>query len=81
MCESQEYAILANLLEAFDEMDSKKIVTLLNNPFIKSLDNEYAKLARSVAEKHGGGQSTPNHTNTSTASTEIPTDESAGAML
>lgn len=59
-------------------MDSKKIVTLLNNPFIKTLDNEYAKLARTVAEKHGGGKSSPNHPS---PAAEENVDESAGAML
>jgi tetratricopeptide (TPR) repeat protein len=79
-CESQEYAIISNLLQAFDEVDSQKILTLLNNPFVKTLDNEYAKLARSVGEKHGGAKVSPNHVNSAPADGE-PVDEMAGAML
>ena len=55
--EQQELNLANAIVEAFDEMDSKKIVTILNHPFVKTMDNEYAKLARDLAVKHGGGSS------------------------
>ena len=55
--EQQELNLANAIVEAFDEMDSKKIVTILNHPFVKTMDNEYAKLARDLATKHGSGSS------------------------
>lgn len=50
--EQQEQYTLSMLLEAWDSTDSKKIVTALNHPFIKSLDNEITKLVRTIQQKH-----------------------------
>ena len=52
--EQEEKNTLNQLLFGFDQMDSKKIITALKHSFIKSLDIEYAKLARSLQQKHEG---------------------------
>lgn len=53
--EQQEQYTLSMLLDAWDSTDSKKIVSALNHPFIKALDNEIAKLVRTLQQKHGQG--------------------------
>lgn len=53
--EQIEQCTLSMLLNAWDEMDSKKIVSALNHPFIKALDNEITKLVRTLQQKHGQG--------------------------
>lgn len=53
--EQQEHCTLSMLLDAWDSTDSKKIVSALNHPFIKALDNEIAKLVRTLQQKHGLG--------------------------
>lgn len=50
--EEQEQCTLSTLLDAWDSTDPRKIVSALNHPFIKSLDNEIAKLVRTIQQKH-----------------------------
>jgi len=46
----EERATLSCLIEGYDSMDARKIVAAYDNPFIRNLDNEYSKLARSLQE-------------------------------
>ncbi|MPC20532.1 Gamma-soluble NSF attachment protein [Portunus trituberculatus] len=47
-CENEEVQTLEMLIQAFDEEDGDMAVKVLNSPFIKHMDVEYAKLARSL---------------------------------
>ncbi|KAI1297294.1 Gamma-soluble NSF attachment protein [Halotydeus destructor] len=58
-CESQESCILNALLTAFDVMDKKQIFELLNHSYMKTIDNEYAKLARDLALRYEPPKETP----------------------
>ncbi len=60
-------------------MDSSAIYNGLNCPFIKSLDNEFTKIARSLQQKHAPNISSPTHKTTESQS-DSANDES-GAML
>jgi hypothetical protein len=73
--ESQEHQILHALLEGVNESDAKKIIATLNHPFIKSLDNEFAKLARDVAVRYEEAAAQQ------ADETEAGGDGQAGAML
>jgi len=44
--------IMSKIVDAFDKQDSKAIVSALDNTFIKNLDIEYSKIARSIIEVH-----------------------------
>ena len=46
----EERATLSQLIQGYDSMDAYKIVAAYDNPFIRNLDNEYSKLARSLQE-------------------------------
>ena len=50
--EQQEIYTLNRLLEGYDQLDSEAIYEALNSPFIKNLDNEFAKLARALQQSH-----------------------------
>jgi hypothetical protein len=50
--DGEQMFILNKIVEAFKAKDSKAIVSSLDHPFIKNLDIEYAKIARSVQEVH-----------------------------
>lgn len=43
--------MLDSLVNAYSDRDSAQIKTMLNNPFIKHMDVEFAILAKSLAEK------------------------------
>lgn len=43
--------MLDSLVNAYSDRDSAQIKTLLNNPFIKHMDVEFAILAKNLAEK------------------------------
>lgn len=77
--EQQEIYTLTQLLDGFDNMDTTVICQSLNDPFIKSLDNEFTKLARSLQQKYATNLSSPTH-QTSESQNESVNDES-GAML
>ncbi|XP_068972298.1 gamma-soluble NSF attachment protein-like [Bombus flavifrons] len=47
-CEAPEVNTLEMLLQAYDNEDADAARAALNNPFIKHMDVEYAKLARSI---------------------------------
>lgn len=47
-CENEEVQTLEMLIQAFDEEDGDMAIKVLNCPFIKHMDVEYAKLARSL---------------------------------
>jgi len=76
--EQQELYTLTDLLEGFDQMDSNMIYRALNNPFIKNLDNEYTKVARTLQQKFGG----VSQSSAGQAQDEDSTaNEDAGALL
>lgn len=81
--EQQELNLCNAIVEAFDAVDNQKIVSLLNHPFIKTLDNEYAKLARDLSAKHGGEvtKSSPEHLRPAGESQQPAVDDEAAAML
>jgi len=74
--EDQEIYYLTTLLDGFDQMDASAIVTGLNSPFIKSLDNEYTKIARNIQQRFAAKLG-PNEGSKG----ESGADEEAGAML
>lgn len=39
---------MENLIQGYDEEDGELVLQALNSPFIKHMDVEYAKLARSI---------------------------------
>lgn len=43
--------MLDNLVNAYSDRDGTQIKSLLNSPFIKHMDVEFAILAKSLAEK------------------------------
>lgn len=47
-CERDECNTLMDLLEGYDQGDSEQLNRALNSPFIKHMDVEYARLARSL---------------------------------
>ena len=73
--EDQELYSMTTLLEGFDQMDANAIVSGLNSPFIKSMDNEYTKIARNLQQKYSAKASDNPKT------TEDGDDDEAGAML
>jgi len=75
--EDAEIAYLTTLLDGFDQMDATAIVTGLNSPFIKSLDNEYTKIARNLQQKYAAKMNANESSNPSGEAA----DEEAGAML
>jgi hypothetical protein len=66
-------------LDGFDQIDANAIYNGLNSPFIKSLDNEYTKLARSLQQKYAANVTTPTHQTSDTQNETV--NEEAGAML
>jgi len=62
------------MLEGFDQMDANSIVTGLNSPFIKSLDNEYTKIARNLQQRYSAKANESSNADESV-------NEEAGAML
>lgn len=50
--DGEQMFIISRIVEAFENQDSKALVNALENPFIKNLDTEYAKIARSVQDEH-----------------------------
>ncbi|XP_032688760.1 gamma-soluble NSF attachment protein-like [Odontomachus brunneus] len=48
-CEAPEVQTLETLLQAYDNEDADSARAALNNPFIKHMDVEYAKLARGLS--------------------------------
>ena len=50
--DGEQMFIMSKIVDAFDKRDSKAIVASLDNPFIKNLDIEYSKIARSIQEEH-----------------------------
>ncbi|CAG2107666.1 unnamed protein product [Medioppia subpectinata] len=72
--EDQEIYSLNTMLEGFDQMDANAIVSGLNSPFIKSLDNEYTKIARNLTQKYSAKANESSNADESV-------DEEAGAML
>ncbi|RWS30009.1 hypothetical protein B4U80_02990 [Leptotrombidium deliense] len=81
--EDDEIYTMTQLLNGFDNMDSKQIISALDHPFIKSLDNEVTKLARSIQQKHGAMvQSTPVHgASYANETTNSTYEDEAGAMM
>jgi len=75
--EDAEISYLTTLLDGFDQMDATAIVTGLNSPFIKSLDNEYTKIARNLQQKYAAKLNANESSNPSGGAV----DEEAGAML
>jgi tetratricopeptide (TPR) repeat protein len=47
-CERDECNTLMDLLEGYDQGDSEQLNRALNSPFIKHMDVEYARIARSL---------------------------------
>nr|CAD7404636.1 unnamed protein product [Timema poppensis] len=52
-CDAPEVQTLETLLQAYDEEDADTARTALNNPFIKYMDVEYARLARDLPLPQG----------------------------
>lgn len=73
--EQQELYTLNQLLDGYDQMDPALVHQALNSPFIKSLDNELTKLARSLQQRFV--VKTPE----STAESQADTVDEAGALL
>lgn len=68
------YHLAQNLVKGYDKRDSKLLNSTLTHSFFSSLDNEYAKIARDLLEKHGKVVEEPTE---SSASDKIPdVDES-----
>lgn len=59
-------------------MDSSKIVSALNHPFIRNMDTEYTKLAANLASKHSFILSANSTHSSKQVSNE---DDEAGALL
>lgn len=49
--EQQELYTCTQLIDGWDSSDNPKVISSLNHPFIKSLDNEITKLVRSLIQK------------------------------
>jgi hypothetical protein len=49
---SEEMGTMQRLIQGYDAHDSRAIVTALDHPFLRNLDNEYSKLSRSLQEAH-----------------------------
>ena len=62
-------------MDGFDQMDADAIVTGLSCPFIKSMDNEYTKIARSLLQKYSA------KVNDGSKASNEPVNDEAGAML
>jgi len=76
--DQQEIYSLTQILDGFDQMDPDTIYSGLNSPFIKSLDNEFTKLARSLQQRYAANINTPTH---QTESQNESVHDEAGAML
>lgn len=50
--DGEQIFIMSKIVNAFEQRDSKAIVEALDNVFIKNLDIEYSKIARSIVEEH-----------------------------
>ena len=50
--DGEQLFLMSKIVNAFDHQDSKAIVNSLDNTFIKNLDIEYSKIARSIMEVH-----------------------------
>lgn len=79
--EQEEKNTLNQLLYGFDQMDSRQIISALKHPFIKSLDIEYAKLARSLQQKHEGILERSEGKSTSPTEDQPAVDDEAGLLL
>lgn len=66
---------MGTLLDGFDQMDANAIVEGLSSPFIKSMDNEYSKIARALQQKYSA------KVNDGSKNSAEPVDDEAGAML
>lgn len=54
--ESEIGAVLEQLVKAIDEQDGDQTVEVLSLPLFKYLDNDYAKLAKTLASQYGGSR-------------------------
>ncbi|XP_064102174.1 gamma-soluble NSF attachment protein-like isoform X2 [Macrobrachium nipponense] len=63
-CEVEEVQTLEMLIQAFDEEDGDMARKALNSPFIKHMDVEYAKLARSLPVPKSSQEKKPGVTDT-----------------
>ena len=72
---------MTQVLDGFDQMDSNAIYSGLNSPFIKNLDNELTKLARSLQQKHAANIMAPTQGTNQSQDEEVSVNEEAGAML
>jgi len=77
--EQQEIYTLTQLLDGFDQMDANLINQSLNSPFIKSLDNEFTKLARNFQQKYSAKITIDN--DLSNESQKEVLNEESGSML
>ncbi|GAB6032682.1 hypothetical protein CHUAL_011558 [Chamberlinius hualienensis] len=73
ICE-EEVDMVDMLIEAFDQEDGEAAARALNNPFIKHLDVEYAKLARRLVkiDSEGRQNSITSSDSSSSLSTKLP---------
>lgn len=62
-------------------MDSRQIVSALNHPFIKSLDIEFAKIARTLQRKHEAMLSRLENKNDGETGEQSAVDDEAGLLL
>ncbi|GBN50203.1 Gamma-soluble NSF attachment protein [Araneus ventricosus] len=81
-CERDESNTLMDLLEGYDQGDAEQLNRALNSPFIKHMDVEYARLARSLlvpeTEKNEATQKASASASTAANDEE---DEFAGGLL
>lgn len=79
--EQEEKNTLNQLLYGFDNMDSRQIISALNHPFIKSLDIEFAKIARTLQRKHEAILGRSENKNDAEAGEQSAVDDEAGLLL
>ena len=78
--EQQELYTCSQLIDGWDCSDSSKIISSLNHPFIKSLDNEITKLVRSLVQKEQETLAKASDPSQSAATESGMDDDAAGLM-
>ncbi|XP_042230090.1 gamma-soluble NSF attachment protein-like [Homarus americanus] len=88
-CEQEEVQTVEMLIQAFDEEDGDMALKALSSSFIKHMDIEYAKLARSLpvpkcnqeTKKPGVTDTYPPYTSSSAADVDSVSKEMGGASI
>lgn len=50
--DGEQLFIMSKIVDAFEQQNSRAIVNALDHTFIKNLDIEYSRIARSIQEEH-----------------------------